>query len=105
MLKYLVIIIIIIITTYFVDARNNHMKNYMKNLNKNIVSYCNNQAHLKTKSEESYNCMISNNDCSHIDNFTEYMNIRNECIKEKRNSFTIGLLYALLLIIFMGLFS
>lgn len=105
MMKYLLISVIIISGVMTTDGRNVQMRNYMKNLDKDIINYCNYQAILKTNSEDSYNCMISNGDCSHIDNFTEYMKIRNNCIKEKKNSFMSGILCALVLIILMGLFN
>jgi len=104
MSKYVLIVVIIIITAITVDCRNYNTKNYMRNLNKNIMNYCNKKALSKTNNTESYNCIISSNDCSNIENFTEFKNIRNECIKQQRNEFTIGVICGFMMIIIVGLF-
>jgi hypothetical protein len=60
-------------------------KNFLKNLNRSIVSSCNKKALFITNNNDVYNCIIKKeNNCNELQNYTEYVNISNNCMKIQR---------------------
>lgn len=81
-------------------------KNFLKNLNRSIVSSCNKKALFITNNNDVYNCIIKKeNNCNELQNYTEYVNISNNCMKFQREQFGAGILLSASIWIGMGIFA
>jgi hypothetical protein len=80
-----------------VEARSTAMsRNYLKNVEKTIVNNCNNRAFRLTNNTEVFECIkYKKGDCCNLANFTEFSNIRNECISEYHSEFGKGVLISI----------
>jgi hypothetical protein len=84
---------IFFMTFQVVDGRY-HNRNFVKNLNKSIVKGCNKQALIATNNNDVYNCIMNQNkNCHELQNYAEYVNISNSCMKIQREQFGAGILF------------
>lgn len=92
---FTIIIILIIINLRFVEGF--YCKKYLKNIRKNINIICNKEAYLITNYTDIYNCMNNNsNNCMYIENYKEYINIKNNCVKKYNDEINIGIIITII---------
>ena len=65
-------------------GRNPFGKTYVSNMEKSIMNICNKMALNKTSNYDVYNCIIDKNNksCSSLNNYNQFITIKNECIKD-----------------------
>ena len=103
------IIIVAIIIICMIDncegIRGIKMNKFLNNLNKAIYNNCNKKAYNLTNNIEIYKCLNMNNSnkCSHLENFTEYNNIRYECIEKNNNEFSYGIIITIIMWLVLSL--
>lgn len=98
-------ILIIIISFSLINSvesniRHSYSKMYLKNIKKSFINICNNYALNQTNNYDIYNCLINHNnndDCKNLNNYNDFIIIRNDCIKHHKGSFG--------MVIFMTLIS
>ncbi len=57
-------------------------QNFLKNFNRSIVINCNKKALFITNNNDVYNCIMrQKKNCNELQNYTEYINVSNSCIK------------------------
>ena len=61
------------------------MKNLIKNNNNKIINNCNYVAYNITKNQELYNCVIAKKFCKDINQYKEFIIIRNNCINDTQS--------------------
>ena len=68
------------------NFHNRYAKSYVRNIEKSIIRNCNKFALNKTNDYDIYNCISNNNaNCADFKNYTNFINIKNECIKNIRS--------------------
>lgn len=82
-------------------------KNYIRNIENSILITCNKKALNKTCNYDVYNCIINkyNNSCSKLENYTTFINIKNECIKEIHSECGISLFIILITWTLIGIIA
>lgn len=98
----IVIVILMIITINNIEAIRIKIpiREYIYSVKKSIHDSCNRRAYFKTNNELIYNCFkinITENNCRHLDNFTDYNIIRIKC--SDNNNSNIGSFILMLLLI------
>lgn len=102
----IIVVLIIINTNNIIDARKIIPNNYMKNLNKSINKLCNNKALIITNNINVYNCLNNNiNNCKNLNNYTEFYNIKSECIKDYESEFGKGIFISIILWLILSLIT
>ena len=57
-------------------------RNFLKNLNRSIFKNCNKKALFITNNNDVYNCIMNQKkNCNELQNYTEFANVSNNCIK------------------------
>ncbi len=92
-------IIILIIINTCECARGLNMKNYLKNVNRAIYNKCNKEAYRITNNIDIYNCICVNNSikCKHLENFTEYNNLRIVCVNRNNSEIGTGIFISIII--------
>ena len=106
MRSILITILLIIITIDTCEGiRGLKMSKFINNLNKAINNACNKQAYILTNNTEIYNCLRYNisNKCNHLDNFTEYNNIRSVCLDKNNNEVSRGIIITIVIWLILAL--
>lgn len=101
-MKSFIIFFLVLIVS--VETRRVFPSNYMKNMHNSINFICNKEAFIATNNIELYNCLNSNNvvECKQMNNYNEYMNINNTCIKKYNTEFLYGILISVVIWISIG---
>jgi len=97
--KQFIIIIIAFSMIISVESnfRNSYSRMYAKNNKRSIINACNRIALNQTNEIEIYNCLNENNNCENLNNYEEFIIIRNNCIKEMNN--TQGMILLIIIIL------
>lgn len=75
-------IIVIMMSLFYLNyIESKGIYSYVKYTNKVIYNICNNEAYQQLNNTKLYDCFNKNytNKCTHLDNFTDYHNITNDC--------------------------
>ena len=95
-------IIIAIITIYSImncsEARPMIGKQYLRSVNKAVITSCNKIALLQINNTELNNCVNNVYDlekCKHIPNFTDFNRVKNECITNFNSEVGCGIMIAI----------
>ena len=87
-----------------IDCR--YYNNFIRNMKKSIVRNCNNRALYMTNNSEVYDCIMKKEmNCHQLENYTEYSEISENCIKINRKQFELGIVYSVAMWIGFGLFA
>jgi hypothetical protein len=79
-------------------------RNYVKNLNKAVENYCNMEAFKKVRNETIYNCFKTNmNNCKTLANYSEFNEIRSECIDIKNSEYGYGIMIGIMFWVFLSI--
>jgi hypothetical protein len=102
-----IVIFISIIDNNIIEARRVLPGNYMKNIHKSINNICNNKAYNITNNSKVYNCLSNNHIsvCRNLTNFTDYINIKTECINIYNSEFGTGIIISIFLWFILSLMS
>ena len=104
--------ITIVITIFMIFSYNNiearrvkiPIHEYINSVNISIHNSCNRKAYLSTNNEVIFNCFkvnSTNDNCSHLDNFTEYIDIKNKCSEENNSTIENSLIICILVFIYI----
>jgi hypothetical protein len=102
----LIIVALMMCMISMTDARHRMAipRNYVKNMNKAVVSYCNMEAHKKIGNETIYNCFKNNmNNCKTLANYSEFNVIRSECIDIKNSEYGYGIFIGIMFWVFLSM--
>lgn len=106
-MRVTVVITILMIVFYNnIEARRVKIpiREYINSVSISIHNSCNRKAYLSTNNEVIFNCFkvnTTNDDCSHLDNFTEYIDIKNKCSEENNSTIGSSLIICLLVLIYI----
>lgn len=101
----IMICFILFMTFRTVDCRY-HNRNFLKNLNRSIVKGCNKKALFITNNNDVYNCIINQEkNCNELQNYAEFANVSNNCMKFQRQQFGAGILFSACIWVGMGIFA
>lgn len=94
-----IIILIVLSIVISVNGRIRH-----SNKKNSFDEMCNNIAINKTNGYEIYNCLNGNNniDCKTLENYNDFILIRNECIKDYNIHYSKAILIVLFIWIMLG---
>ena len=97
-MRAVAIIFFIGVITYCDAARGLPVRNIVKNINNIINKSCNNKALSMTNNTDMYNCITVNNtnNCKYITNYTEFINVKNNCVDEKNAEVGSGVFISIL---------
>lgn len=85
------------------NLRYSYGKYYSKNIKKSIINNCNKIALDKTNDYDIYKCIINNNpNCSDYKNYSNFIDVKNKCIKEFNNYIQMTLCIVILSWIIIG---
>jgi len=89
------------------ECRINYFgRNYVRNLENNIINMCNNNAFKTTNDEMLYYCIKDNhNKCYDMVNYTKFMKIRNNCINERHQELGFGVFIYIAMFALYGVFA
>lgn len=82
----LIIISFSLIISIESNIRHSYSKMYIKNMKKSFINICNKYALNQTNNYEIYDCIINNDDCKNLNNYNDFIIIRNDCIKYHKSS-------------------
>jgi hypothetical protein len=95
-----VIIVLLFVAVMFnnCDARGIRSKHLVRNINKAIYNVCNKEAYNLTNNTAMYNCLKVNStqNCKHIENFTDYADVKNICVDRNNGEIGTGLFIAII---------
>ena len=98
-MRLIIVSIILVVLSYNCEAvRGTGAKRYLRNLEKSVTIACNKQAYNSTNNKELYDCLSVNrtSECMHLENFTEYQELKNICINNSNNCVWLGILIAVI---------
>jgi len=73
-------------------------RNYIKNMNKAIIIFCNAEAHKQVQDDEIYTCFRNKlTTCSTYANYSKFNAIRTECINSKGSDCGYGIILAIMI--------
>lgn len=86
------------------NLRYSYAKNYMRNAKKSFINICNKIALNETNNNDIYNCLIeNNNNCENLENYSNFIKIRNNCITEINSTCGMTIIILILSWIIIGL--
>lgn len=87
------------------DARINPMRGYVRSINKQNDIICDNKVLLITNNTEMFNCFRANtsNYCVNLANFSEFNNLKNDCMRDYNSAFGMGIFISIWLWVMIGL--
>ena len=104
----IVIAILIINNNNIIQARRVLPRNYMNNLHKSINNVCNKKAYIITNNTDVYNCYClnaKNINCKNLTNYTEFYNVKKNCIDNYNSEFGYGVLISIAVWVLLSLIA
>lgn len=101
----IVIVLMLSIAVNNIDARNPILRNYFRNVKKTIDYRCDILALNKTNNINMYNCFRTNksNDCNHLDNYTDYYNVKSKCVSDYNSEIGNGFIITIIIWVLLSL--
>lgn len=105
----IVITILMIVSYTNIEARNlglsKHYRRVVKTINKNINSKCNKIALKYVNNTRFYDCFLinSSNTCKKLDNYTDYIKVKNNCLKKNNSKMMLGIVLGFVIMVFMSI--
>jgi hypothetical protein len=99
-MKAIVVIIALLSIFTMIEARHRLAmpRNYLRNINKAIVNYCELKAHNVIQDDEIYSCFKNKmTTCNTLENFSKFDDIRSKCITDKGSDYGIGIILAIMI--------
>jgi hypothetical protein len=102
-----ILVVMMIISNDISEARNILPRKYLRNVNKSVNKHCIYKAYNITQNTEVFNCLNSKivTNCNNLINFTEFNDIKTECINGYQSEILKGMLIAVLIWIIIILLS